>query len=141
LSSTCTSGRATGSEDSEALWKDGVPLRAIGEASAWTSAEGAEKTRQAFRDAGRDEEPRIGALAYFGLGENAEEAARRDLTHYYAWMGEEMAGMIASSAATDEETVKGYLQAFEGAGCDEVIFFPTSPDPEQVDLLAKVALS
>jgi len=48
--------------------------------------------------------------------------------------------MIASSAATDEETVKTYLQAFEAAGCDEAIFFPTSPDPEQVDLLARAAL-
>ncbi len=103
-------------------------------------ADGAEKTRQAFRDAGREEEPRIGALVYFALGEDAEATTHRDLTHYYAWLGEEMAEMIASSAATDEDTVKTYLQAFEAAGCDEAILFPTSPDPEQVDLLAQVAL-
>ena len=103
-------------------------------------AEGAEKARQAFRDAGREDEPRIGALMYFALGEDAEATAHRDLTHYYAWLGEEVAEMIASSAATDEETVKTYLQAFEAAGCDEAICFPTSPDPEQVDLLAQVAL-
>lgn len=103
-------------------------------------AEGAERTRHAFRDAGRAEQPRIGALSYFALGENAEAIAQRDLTHYYAWMGEETAQMIASSAATDEATVQGYLQAFEAAGCDEVIFFPTSADPGQVDLLARAAL-
>ena len=103
-------------------------------------AEGAKSTRQAFRDAGREEEPRIGALIYFALGEDAEAATHRNLTHYYAWLGQETAEMIASSAATDEETVKTYLEAFEAAGCDEAILFPTSGDPEQVDLLARVAL-
>jgi hypothetical protein len=48
--------------------------------------------------------------------------------------------LIAGSAATDEATVKGYRDAFEQAGCDEFIFFPTSPDPEQVDLLAAAVL-
>jgi hypothetical protein len=32
------------------------------------------------------------------------------------------------------------VSAFEDAGCDEVICFPTSTDPEEVDLLAGVAL-
>jgi hypothetical protein len=31
--------------------------------------------------------------------------------------------------------VKQYLSAFEQAGADEVICFPASADPEQVDLL------
>jgi len=102
-------------------------------------ADGAEKTRAAFKEAGRDEEPRIGALAYFALGDTAEEDARNYLSHYYAFMGE-YADMIVQSAATDEETVKGYVQGFEQAGCDELILFPCSPAPEQVDLLAKVVL-
>jgi 2-methylisocitrate lyase-like PEP mutase family enzyme len=33
--------------------------------------------------------------------------------------------------------VKERLSAFEEAGADEVICFPTSIDPEQVDLLAR----
>lgn len=55
-------------------------------------------------------------------------------------MGEEVAGMIADSAATDPDTVGQYVQSFAGAGCDELILFPCSTDPEQVDLLAKAAL-
>ncbi len=39
--------------------------------------------------------------------------------------------MIAASAATDAETVNGYVSAFEAVGCDELIFFPSSSDPEQ----------
>jgi alkanesulfonate monooxygenase SsuD/methylene tetrahydromethanopterin reductase-like flavin-dependent oxidoreductase (luciferase family) len=100
-------------------------------------AEGLEKLRAAWREKGRDGEPRGVALAYFGLGDNAEEAARSDLSHYYAWLGDELAEMIVSSAATDEETAKGYVEAFAAAGADELILFPVSTDPDQVELLAR----
>ncbi len=33
-----------------------------------------------------------------------------------------------------------YNQAFTDAGCDELIWFPSSSDPAQVDLLAEAAL-
>jgi hypothetical protein len=36
--------------------------------------------------------------------------------------------------------VKGYAQAFEEAGCEELIFLPCATEPEQVDLLADAAL-
>ena len=67
------------------------------------------------------------------------EAARAALGDYYAYAGD-YAERIVQSAATDADTVRGYLAAFEEAGADEVICFPTSTDPAQVDLLAEVAL-
>jgi 2-methylisocitrate lyase-like PEP mutase family enzyme len=33
--------------------------------------------------------------------------------------------------------VKGYASAFAEAGCDELIFVPTSSSPEQLALLAE----
>jgi hypothetical protein len=33
--------------------------------------------------------------------------------------------------------VKGYISAYESAGCDELILFPCSSDPAQVGLLAE----
>lgn len=102
--------------------------------------EGKANVQAAWKEAGRDGEPRVMGLAYYGLGPNGEEHAEQDLKHYYAWLGDEIAGAIAGSAATDADTVKGYLAAFEEAGCDELIMFPTSPEAEQVDLLAEVAL-
>jgi hypothetical protein len=36
--------------------------------------------------------------------------------------------------------IAGYLAAFEAAGADEVICFPASADPTQVELLAETAL-
>jgi hypothetical protein len=66
----------------------------------------------------------------------AAQDAEHDLKHYYAWLGDETASMIAGSAATDEDSVRAYANPFEDAGCDELAFFPTSTDPQQVDLLA-----
>ena len=43
---------------------------------------------------------------------------------------------IVARAATDAETVRENVRAFAEAGCDELIFFPCDPDPDQVDLLA-----
>lgn len=100
-------------------------------------AEMAAGVKKAWADAGREGEPRLGGLAYFALGDDAEGDAQRYLTDYYAFLGDELAGMIAGSAAKDADTVKAYLSAFEAAGCGELIMFPCSSDPAQADLLAQ----
>ncbi len=99
-------------------------------------AEGAEKMSAAWQGSGREGSPHTQALAYFSLGENAVAQAEAELGAYYAWLGEEVAGMIAGGAATDAETVAGYVEAYAAAGCDELIFCPSAADPAQVDLLA-----
>lgn len=95
-----------------------------------------EKATAAWQAAGRDGKPLIMALAYFALGENAKAAAQGYLHDYYAFTGEEIAGAIAGSAATDADTVRAYRDAFAANGCDELFFIPCDPDPGQVDLLA-----
>jgi alkanesulfonate monooxygenase SsuD/methylene tetrahydromethanopterin reductase-like flavin-dependent oxidoreductase (luciferase family) len=120
--------------------------RAARHADGWTLgggtpdafAEGREKLRAAWAAEGRDGEPRTMALFYFALGDDAQAAARASLGDYYGFLGE-YADQIVAGAAKDEDAVKGYLSAFEEAGVDEVICFPTSTDPEQVDLLAGAA--
>jgi len=102
-------------------------------------AEGAAKAGAAWAEAGREGEPRTMALAYFSLGADAEADAECNLAHYYAWLGEEVAGMIAGGAAKDAATVQQYLAAYRNAGCDELILCPSSSDPAQVDLLAAAA--
>lgn len=99
-------------------------------------AEAAAKVREAWSDAGRDGEPRLMSLAYFSLGPDSEQNARDSIGHYYEWLGE-YADQIVSSTATDPETVQQYVSAFEQAGCDELVFFPASSDPEQASLLAE----
>ncbi len=97
---------------------------------------GAEKVRAAWAAAGRDGDPRLVGLGYFALGDGAEAAAKDYLGHYYAWLGEETAAMIAGSAATTAESAAGTVAAYEAVGCDELIIFPSSADAGQVDLLA-----
>jgi alkanesulfonate monooxygenase SsuD/methylene tetrahydromethanopterin reductase-like flavin-dependent oxidoreductase (luciferase family) len=98
-------------------------------------SEGAEKLQSAWQAAGREGKPRGMALAYYALGDGAKQAAESYLGDYYAFLGE-YASMVADSAATDADTVRGYVQGFADAGCDELILFPCDPDPRQVDLLA-----
>jgi DNA-binding LacI/PurR family transcriptional regulator len=47
--------------------------------------------------------------------------------------------MIAQSAPKDADSVKQLISSFEGNGCDELILFPSSRDPDQVRLLAEAA--
>jgi DNA-binding LacI/PurR family transcriptional regulator len=75
------------------------------------------------------------ALVYFSLGDAAAEDAQATLGAYYAFAGP-YADRIVASAATDEAQVREYVDAFRAAGCDELICFPSSADPAQVELLA-----
>ena len=122
-------------------------FRRAAEADGWINggsppdafAEAREKLESAWSAAGREGKPYAGSLAYFALGDNAEADAKKSVGGYYEWLGD-FADQIVGSVATDEDTVKAYIQGFEAAGCDELIFIPGSADPEQVDLLAAAAL-
>jgi alkanesulfonate monooxygenase SsuD/methylene tetrahydromethanopterin reductase-like flavin-dependent oxidoreductase (luciferase family) len=96
-----------------------------------------ERLKAAWAEAGREGEPRKMGLAYFSLGERAAEYARAYAHDYYNWLGADAADYLASTAAQDAEAVQQRIAAFEDAGCDELILFPSSSDPDQVDLLAE----
>lgn len=118
--------------------------RAARYADGWTMGGGApdqfaqarERLQAAWAQADRDDEPRTLALFYFALGDRAQEIAGESLGDYYAFLPDYVDQIIAG-AAKDEDTVRAYLAAFEQAGADEVICFPTSADPAQVELLAR----
>ena len=92
------------------------------------------RLRAAWEEAGRDGTPRTMAQPYYALGDGAEQAVDRCLRDYYG--PGDYTDMIVARAATDAETVRENVEAFAAAGCDELIFFPCDPDPDQVDLLA-----
>ena len=101
-------------------------------------AEGAEKARQAWREAGRAGVPRLVSLAYVSLGHDAEEHARAYLSDYYSFIGD-FAEQIAAGALTSPQKVADAVAAFTDAGCDELILFPCNPDTAQVALMAEAA--
>ena len=95
--------------------------------------------RAAWKDAGRDGEPRTMALFYFSLGDDPEGQARASLGDYYSFLGD-YADMVVKGTLKDADAVRSTLAAYEEAGADEVICFPASADPAQVDLLAAAVL-
>lgn len=125
---------------------DAAFRRAAEHADGWTMGGGTpdqfsralDQLREAWSSADREGQPRTMALFYFSLGEAAEETARKNLGDYYAFLGDYV-DQVVGSAATDAETLKRYLSAFEEAGADEVICFPASTDLEQIGLLAEAA--
>ena len=63
------------------------------------------------------------------------------MRHYYEPMGEEVAAMIADGVLRSPEAIGAALQGYQQAGVDELILDPSVPDPDQVRLLADVALA
>jgi alkanesulfonate monooxygenase SsuD/methylene tetrahydromethanopterin reductase-like flavin-dependent oxidoreductase (luciferase family) len=129
-------GAADATFERAARWGDGWIM---GGGTPDQFTQGAEQLAIAWERQGRSGEPRNMALAYFSLGSNGEQNAERYLRDYYGWLGEDVSGMIAGSAAKDADTVAGYLAAFEGVGCDELVLFPCSNEPAQVEMLAEAA--
>lgn len=103
-------------------------------------AAGATKVRAAWREAGRDDEPRLVALCYFALGDTARDDADRYLHSYYGFLGDQVAGMISGGAVVTPEMAAQYRDGFAQAGADELIYFPCSTNVGQVDLLADAVL-
>jgi alkanesulfonate monooxygenase SsuD/methylene tetrahydromethanopterin reductase-like flavin-dependent oxidoreductase (luciferase family) len=98
-----------------------------------------EKLSAAWQERGREGEPRRMALTYFALGDDPEGDTRRSIGDYYSSSPDYAAAVVAVTAK-GEEAVRERLDNFRAAGVDEVVMFPASPDPEQVDRLALVAL-
>lgn len=115
-------------------WAEGFT---IGGAGPEQAAQIVEQARAAWREAGREGEPRIAALAYFALGAETADDSRGYLRHYYGWLGE-YAGMIADGALRTEDAVAAARTTFAEAGITELYFDPTTPGLEQVDRLADV---
>src|SRR4029077_14317150 len=87
-----------------------------------------EAVRAAWKDAGRDGEPRTMALFYFSLGDDPEGQARASLGDYYSFLGD-YAEMVVKGTLKDADALRSTLAAYEEAGADEVICFPASADP------------
>src|SRR5918996_1593119 len=94
-----------------------------------------EKLEAAWRAEGRDGEPRKLSLSYFSLDDDPEAAARRSIGDYYSFAPGYAEQSVAGTPKGEDE-VRERVRGFEEVGCDELIMFPASADPAQVDRLA-----
>jgi alkanesulfonate monooxygenase SsuD/methylene tetrahydromethanopterin reductase-like flavin-dependent oxidoreductase (luciferase family) len=115
-----------------AQWDGGFT---VGGAPAEMAAGMIETFRAAYDKIGGMGNPRVVCLTYFGLGETEEESIRQ-LRAYYAFIAER-AEWVARSAARSADEVRARIDAFREIGADELIFTPSVPDADQVDLLAE----
>lgn len=126
---------------------DAALARAARHAEGWIAGGGgpqafagnAPRVRAAWQAAGREQPPRLAALAYFGLGDSAEADVRGYLTDYYG-AESSYTPRVIGVAAVGAAAIRTQTEQFAAAGCDELIWFPCSSDPALVDLLAGVGL-
>ena len=96
-----------------------------------------EQIRSAWREAGRDGEPRLAALCYFGLSD--PDTSRASLQKYYGFLTDYVS-FIVEGALRSEQEIKDAVKAFEDAGVTELVFDPTVPDLDEIDRLADLVL-
>ena len=99
----------------------------------------AEKVEAAWHEQGREGSPRKMSLTYYALGDDPEAATRASIGHYYEFAGEYQDYVVAGTAKGPDE-IRERVRGFEAQGCDELIMFPASSDPSQVDELAALVL-
>ena len=124
---------------------DAAVARTVKYAEGWTSGGGGpamaapmiEKVRGAWQEAGREGEPRIAALVYFGLAD--DEASRAVLRKYYRYLGEWVDAIVESAVRTPQ-AARDIAKDFAGVGVTELVFDPTIGTLDQVDRLADAVL-
>ncbi len=94
-----------------------------------------DRVRAAWKEADREGEPRLGALAYFALGDEAARAGAENLKHYYGFLGG-YAQMVADGMLTSEQAIRDTLRAYEDVGITELYLDPANASLDQVDRLA-----
>ncbi len=95
------------------------------------------KIIQAWQAAGRQGKPRFVGGLYFGLGPNAAERMPVFIRDYYAFLGPNVENMV-KNVPTTPEAVERTIRAFAEVGMEELVFWPTFADLDQVERLAEV---
>lgn len=91
--------------------------------------------RSAWREHGRDGEPRLVALVYYALGDG--EKGRGNVFDYYSVSGD-FAKTVADAVCVTPQAVKDAVAAFAEIGATDVVFNPGTDDVDDVDRLAEI---
>ncbi|GAA1196116.1 LLM class flavin-dependent oxidoreductase [Pseudonocardia alaniniphila] len=94
--------------------------------------------RAAWKDAGREGDPRLVALGYFALGD--VEQGRANVKHYYDVTGEDFAKIVVDGVSGSRGAVKDAVQAYTDLGADEFILIGSTDDVDEVSRLAEIVL-
>ena len=96
-----------------------------------------DQARAAWKDAGREGEPHLAAIAYFSLGD--PDKGRVNLRDYYAVAGD-YAEQVAAGMNDSADAVRAAIASFAEIGTDEFILVPATDDLDDIERLAEIAL-
>jgi len=88
-----------------------------------------------WQAAGRSGRPRFVGTLYYALGPDAQEQVRAYILDYYGYFGAAAEQMAATFPASPE-AVREKIQAFRDVGVDELVFWPSVADLDQLERLA-----
>jgi alkanesulfonate monooxygenase SsuD/methylene tetrahydromethanopterin reductase-like flavin-dependent oxidoreductase (luciferase family) len=121
-----------------ARWADGLLGFGFGPSAEEIGGQ-FEAARRAWKEAGRDEPPRLVTSFWFALGDDARAQLDRYLQRYLAFMGPEVAANLAPTVTT---TSARALQEAAGVvrdlGADELILVPTTLDSDELERVADI---
>jgi alkanesulfonate monooxygenase SsuD/methylene tetrahydromethanopterin reductase-like flavin-dependent oxidoreductase (luciferase family) len=115
-------------------WADGfisVPLPPEQVRQLYSVAE------ESWQEQGRSGRPRLAVGLYYRLGSDAVQRSEAYIRDYYAFAGTAVEQIVQGIIATPE-AIKGAIQGYESVGVDEIIFWPTVAELDQIDRLAEV---
>lgn len=113
-----------------ARWGEGWVAPSFGYEALTT---GIDAVREAWRDAGRQGQPRVVVERYFCLGSGAGDVAHHYLDHYY---GSEYLAAVSADTVTTADHLERELRRLNDAGCADLVLLPCDADVRQVELLA-----
>jgi len=93
-----------------------------------------QKVIDAWKDAGRNEEPHFSASLWYALGPNAKDQLAEYVFNYMRIFSEDYARKLAESAPVHTpERLRDAMEAAREAGCDEFFLVPTTTAPAELD--------
>ncbi|GAA3430871.1 LLM class flavin-dependent oxidoreductase [Kutzneria kofuensis] len=96
-----------------------------------------DQARAAWREAGREGDPRLVAIGYFALGD--PDRGRTNLRDYYAF-ADDYAEQVATGMSDSAEALRAVVASFSDLGTDEFIFNPGTDDLDEIERLAEIVL-
>lgn len=115
-------------------WADGYMGTVVDPQTAGQLYNGA---LQAWQAAGRTGKPRFVMGLYYALGPDALTRGGEYVRSYYAF-DPAVAPMLAESVLATPEAIQAAITAYAEVGVDEINFWPTIPEIDQLHLLADI---
>ena len=93
--------------------------------------------RQAWRDAGRAQPPRLVGSCWFALGRDARAQLDEYLKRYLNFLGADVARSLARTVRTDSPAaLRRVVADLAALGTDELLLVPTTADPDELSRVA-----